>query len=52
MAEWSGANSLAYMSLESVENAIGDLGAYCTACFSGDYPVGTGVSDAKNRFEF
>jgi amidophosphoribosyltransferase len=52
MAEWSGADSLAYMSLESVGNAIGDLGMYCTACFSGDYPVGTGVSDAKNRFEF
>ena len=52
MAEWSGADSLAYLSLESAGKAIGDLGRYCAACFSGEYPFDVGMSGSKNRFEF
>jgi amidophosphoribosyltransferase len=52
MAKWSGADSLAYLSLESVGRAVGDIGDYCTACFSGDYPFDVGISEAKERFEF
>ncbi|MGB4586003.1 MAG: amidophosphoribosyltransferase [Rectinemataceae bacterium] len=52
MAKWSGADSLSYLSLESVGKAIGDISGYCTACFSGDYPFDVGDSESKNRFEF
>jgi amidophosphoribosyltransferase len=52
MAAWCGADSLAYLSLESVGKAIGDIGDYCTACFSGDYPFDVGMSESKERFEF
>ncbi|HWP68547.1 MAG TPA: amidophosphoribosyltransferase, partial [Rectinemataceae bacterium] len=52
MAAWSGADSLAYLSLESAGKAIGDLGCYCAACFSGEYPFDVGMSGSKNRFEF
>ncbi len=46
-----GADSLAYLRLEDVENLAGcpDRG-YCTACFSGAYPTRI-PSDGKNRFE-
>ncbi|MDP2791235.1 MAG: amidophosphoribosyltransferase [Rectinemataceae bacterium] len=52
MAKWCGADSLAYLSLESVGKAVGDIGKYCTACFSGDYPFDVGGSESKERFEF
>jgi len=31
---------------------VGDLGTYCTACFSGEYPFEVDFSEAKDRFEF
>src|SRR5206468_6341164 len=35
-----GADSLAYLSLEGVYEAVrGDRGKHCDACFSGDYPL-------------
>lgn len=52
MAKWSGADSLSYLSLESVGKAIGDIDDYCTACFSGIYPFDVGTSESKERFEF
>ena len=52
MAAWSGADSLAYLSLESAGKAIGGIDGYCTACFSGDYPFDVGMSGSKERFEF
>jgi len=52
MAEWSGADSLAYLSLESVGKAVGGLTCYCAACFSGEYPFDVGISKSKDRFEF
>ena len=52
MARWSGADSLAYLSLESVGKAIGGIDDYCTACFSGDYPFDVSASESKERFEF
>jgi amidophosphoribosyltransferase len=45
-----GADSLAYLSLEGVYEAIGaEREAHCDACFSGEYPL-VGTSD-KNAFE-
>jgi amidophosphoribosyltransferase len=45
-----GADSLAYLSLEGVYEAIrGEREGHCDACFSGEYPL-TGTS-AKDAFE-
>ncbi len=52
LAAWSGADSLAYLSLEAAGRAVGDLGKYCSACFSGNYPFEVDFSEAKDRFEF
>jgi amidophosphoribosyltransferase len=34
-----GVDSLGYLSLEGMTEAVADAGPYCTACFSGDYPA-------------
>lgn len=40
LAEWMGADSLAYLSYDGMlKSAPAQNGGYCTACFSGDYPV-------------
>jgi amidophosphoribosyltransferase len=48
-----GADSLAYLSLEGVYEAIeGTRDTHCDACFSGDYPLeNTGASQGKDAFE-
>jgi amidophosphoribosyltransferase len=48
-----GADSLAYLSLEGVYEAIeGTRETHCDACFSGDYPLaGTAAAQAKDAFE-
>ena len=53
IAEEVGADSLAYLSLAGVYEAIrGDRGGHCDACFSGDYPLaGTAAAQAKDAFE-
>jgi amidophosphoribosyltransferase len=37
--EFVGADSLAYLSLESLRKAVGDKGDYCYACYTGEYPT-------------
>jgi amidophosphoribosyltransferase len=45
-----GADSLAYLSLEGVYEAIGaDRATHCDACFSGSYPLGDGA-DGDGKF--
>jgi len=39
IAEKLGVDSLGYLSLEGMVEAVADAGPYCTACFSGDYPA-------------
>ena len=48
-----GADSLAYLSLEGVYEAIeGDRATHCDACFSGEYPLeNTGSGQMKDAFE-
>ena len=45
-----GADSLAYLSLEGVYEAVGgERGRHCDACFSGDYPL-AGADEANGKF--
>jgi amidophosphoribosyltransferase len=48
-----GADSLAYLSLEGVYEAIeGERATHCDACFTGEYPLeNTGESQTKDTFE-
>jgi amidophosphoribosyltransferase len=39
MAKELGADSLAFISIENLKEAIGTDGGFCDACFSGDYPT-------------
>jgi amidophosphoribosyltransferase len=53
IAEELGADSIAYLSLEGVYEAIaGSRDTHCDACFSGDYPLAnTGEAQSKDAFE-
>jgi amidophosphoribosyltransferase len=47
-----GADSLAYLSLEGVYDAVGGERAHhCDACFSGEYPL-AGTTEANGKFAF
>jgi len=37
--EFTGADSLAYLSLEGLKRSVGDHDNFCTACFSREYPI-------------
>ena len=46
------ADSLAYLSLEGLQRAVGKpAGNYCRACFTGEYPIPVPDSSVKLRFE-
>jgi amidophosphoribosyltransferase len=50
IAEELGCDSLAYLSLEGVYEAVrGDRARHCDACFSGEYPL-AGTDDANGKF--
>jgi len=50
IAEHLGADSLAYLSLAGVYEAVGgERGEHCDACFSGDYPL-AGTEEAQGKF--
>jgi amidophosphoribosyltransferase len=53
VSEELGADSLAYISLEGIYEAVnGDRARHCDACFTGDYPLeGTSDAQAKDAFE-
>ena len=53
VAEVVGADSLAYLSLDGVYEAIGsDRTTHCDACFTGDYPLeGTEQANGKHALE-
>lgn len=47
-----GADSLAYLSLEGVYEAVGTpASAHCDACFTGNYPLGDDPDDADGKFD-
>jgi amidophosphoribosyltransferase len=50
--DYVGADSLAYLSLDALQEAIGVPGAgFCTACLTGEYPVDVPVSLSKGVLE-
>lgn len=50
--QFLGVDSLAYLSLEGLLSAVGAArGDYCTACFSGDYPLPIDADFEKDAFE-
>jgi amidophosphoribosyltransferase len=57
IARHIGVDSLGYLSLEGLRDAVGaevisaDVGGYCEACFSGDYPVAVTEGSGKMAFE-
>jgi amidophosphoribosyltransferase len=51
VAEELGADSLAYLSLEAVYEAVGTpADAHCDACFTGSYPLGDDPDEADGKF--
>jgi amidophosphoribosyltransferase len=52
IAALTGAGSLAYLSLEALQRALGrPAGQFCRACFTGEYPIPIPDSSLKMRFE-
>jgi amidophosphoribosyltransferase len=52
IAELTGADSLAYLSLAGLQRAVGKpSSSYCRACFTGEYPIPVPDSSVKLRFE-
>jgi len=52
IAELTGADSLAYLSLDALQRALGrPAGQFCRACFTGEYPIPIPDSSLKMRFE-
>ena len=47
-----GADTLAFLSVEGMMAAIGRKSGYCTACFTGKYPVDVSGVAPKESFEF
>ena len=51
IAKEIGADSLAYLSMEGVYEAIGTpASVHCDACFTGNYPLGDDPDDADDKF--
>ena len=46
-----GADSLEFLSLEGMMNAVGAVDGYCNACFTGQYPIPVDEAQAKLAFE-
>jgi amidophosphoribosyltransferase len=46
-----GCNTLHYLSLEGMMEAVGRSEGYCTACFNGNYPIPVDFGTTKTGFE-
>ena len=49
VCEFIGADSLAFLSVEGLRTCVPD-GGYCTACFTGEYPVEIPASFSAGKF--
>ena len=54
MNEWIGSDSLAFLSIEGLHNAVRNAchDGFCDACFTGDYPVGVPEIQADMQLSF
>lgn len=54
MNEWIGSDSLAFLTLDGLREAVGDAGhdGFCEACFNGVYPVGSAIAEQDNQLSF
>ncbi len=50
ICRYIGADSLAYLTVDGMLDAVPERGDYCTACFTGDYPTAIPASFEKNWF--
>ena len=50
IARHIGADSLGYLPVEQLKNLVGNTG-FCSACFSGEYPVEPPKASRKLKFE-
>ena len=52
MNDWIGSDSLAFITLDGLRASLADAGhdGFCTACFTGDYPVPIPDDVAKKSF--
>ena len=46
-----GADSLAYLPVESLGELIGQKDGFCQGCFTGEYPVDVSGAGKKNKFD-
>ena len=51
IAEYIGADSLAYLPVEALDRLIDEKSGYCCGCFTGDYPVDITGAGSKNKFD-
>lgn len=53
MNEWIGSDSLAFLTIEGLREAVGNAHnpEFCEACFTGDYPVGVPENDNQLQLE-
>ena len=51
VCEYTGADSLAYLSLEGLLSPFPNAPSYCTACFSGKYPLDISRMQGKDALE-
>ncbi len=51
IAEYIGADSLAYLPVEELGELIGMSSGYCDGCFTGNYPVDITGAGRKNKFD-
>jgi amidophosphoribosyltransferase len=53
VAEHLGTDSLAYLSMDGVYEAVGGTrDQHCDACFTGEYPLGDEAGYSKDKFAF
>jgi len=51
IAGYLGVDSLGYLSLEGMVNAVSRDGGFCTACFTGEYPLAPDTGSIKLQYE-
>lgn len=51
IADYIGADSLAYLPVESLSQLCGKKDSFCCGCFTGNYPVDISGASSKNKFD-